>query len=85
MRHLLAAIFGISLASAAFGHEDDAGKGVQKVGKVNFPSSCSPKVQQKVTRGVAMLHSFWWPQGEAAFQEIASEDPSPESIRPLTP
>src|SRR5205823_12238707 len=30
----------------------------------------------KVTRGVAMLHSFWWPQAEATFQEIATEDPN---------
>ena len=61
----------------AFAHDDDAGpSSAQKLGKVNFPSSCNPKVQQKVTRGVAMLHSFWWPQGEATFQEIANDDPN---------
>jgi tetratricopeptide (TPR) repeat protein len=69
---LLAALF----ASAAFAHDDDASSGTPKLGTVKFPSSCSPKVQQKVTRGVAMLHSFWWSQGEATFQEIASEDPN---------
>src|SRR5258706_10771008 len=69
-------LFTILVASAfavtAFAHQEDAGKG--QLGKVNFPSSCSAKVQQKVTRGVAMLHSFWWPQAEATFQEIATED-----------
>jgi hypothetical protein len=25
---------------------------------------------------VAMLHSFWWPEGERTFQEIAAEDPA---------
>ncbi len=67
---LVAAFFAVS----AFAHEEDAGKG--QLGKVNFPSSCSPKVQPKVTRGVAMLHSFWWPQAESTFQEIANEDPN---------
>src|SRR5438046_10508897 len=67
-------IIGIVASAFAFAHDEDAGKG--QIGKVNFPSSCSPKVQQKVTRGVAMLHSFWWPQAEATFQEIATEDPN---------
>src|SRR5436190_2631490 len=71
---LLAILVASAFSVTAFAHEEDAGKG--KLGKVNFPSSCSPKVQQKVTRGVAMLHSFWWPQAEATFQEIANEDPN---------
>src|SRR5438270_11557696 len=61
-------------AASAFAHDEDAGK--SQLGKVNFPSSCSPKVQQKVTRGVAMLHSFWWPEAERTFQEIGNEDPN---------
>lgn len=75
MRHLIAIVAAVFTASA-LAHDDDASQSVQKLGKVNFPSSCSPKVQQKVTRGVAMLHSFWWSQGEATFQEIANEDPN---------
>jgi tetratricopeptide (TPR) repeat protein len=72
-RHLIVA--GAALfAASAFAHDEDAGKG--QLGKVNFPSSCSPKVQAKVTRGVAMLHSFWFPAAEAEFQEIANEDPN---------
>jgi hypothetical protein len=69
---MLAALF----TSAALAHDDDASAGGQQLGKVNFPSSCSAKVQPKVTRGVAMLHSFWWSAGESTFQEIATEDPS---------
>jgi tetratricopeptide (TPR) repeat protein len=67
---LVAALFAVN----ALAHDEDARKG--QLGKVKFPSSCSPKVQDKVTRGVAMLHSFWWPAGERTFQEIASEDPN---------
>ena len=69
---ITAAVFAVN----ALAHDDDASSSTQKLGKVNFPSSCNPKVQQKVTRGVAMLHSFWWSQGEATFQEIAQEDPN---------
>jgi hypothetical protein len=69
---LVAALF----AANAFAHDDDASSSTQKLGKVNFPSSCNPKLQPKVTRGVAMLHSFWWSQGEVTFQEIANEDPN---------
>ena len=72
-QHLIVAI-AVLFAGSAIAHEEDAGKG--KLGKVNFPSSCSPKVQQKVTQGVAMLHSFWWPEAERTFQEIGNEDPN---------
>jgi tetratricopeptide (TPR) repeat protein len=71
------AFLAVFIAGGAFAHDDDAKPGgSQQLGKVNFANSCSPKVQQKVQRGVAMLHSFWWPAGESAFQEIAAEDPS---------
>jgi tetratricopeptide (TPR) repeat protein len=66
-----------AFAAVAFSHEDNnAAAAGGKLGKVNFQNSCSPKVQQKLQRGVAMLHSFWWPAGEQAFQEIAAEDPN---------
>jgi tetratricopeptide (TPR) repeat protein len=62
--------------SAAYPHDEDAKDGVQQLGKVSFPNSCSPKVQQKFQRGVAMLHSFWYTAAEQTFQEVAGEDPS---------
>src|SRR5882672_6796146 len=75
MRHPFVAAVAALFTVSAFAHDDDASSSAQKLGKVNFPSSCNPKVQPKVTRGVAMLHSFWFPAGEAVFQEIAAEDP----------
>ena len=62
------------LTASAFAHDEDAGKG--QLGRVKFANSCSPKVQEKVQRGVAMLHSFWFPAAEAVFQEVAAEDPN---------
>ena len=62
--------------SAAYPHDDDAKAAAQQLGKVKFPNSRSPKVQQKLQRGVAMLHSFWYTAAEQTFQEVAGEDPS---------
>jgi predicted Zn-dependent protease len=46
------------------------------LGKVSFPTSCDRKVQPQFDRAVAMLHSFWFVQGEKAFREILERDPS---------
>src|SRR6185503_884514 len=47
-----------------------------KLGKVEFPNSCSPAVQEKLLRGVAMLHSFYYSATQKAFNDVAAEDPS---------
>jgi predicted Zn-dependent protease len=50
--------------------------GAEKLGKVSFPTSCDRKVQPQFDRAVAMLHSFWFQQGEKAFREVLERDPS---------
>ena len=47
----------------------------EKLGNVSFPTSCDPKVQTRFNRAVAMLHSFWFQQGETAFREVLKSDP----------
>uniref|UniRef100_UPI00397DFCDD hypothetical protein n=1 Tax=Salmonella sp. SAL4434 TaxID=3159889 RepID=UPI00397DFCDD len=42
----------------------------EQLGKVSFATSCDRKVQTQFDRAVAMLHSFWFVQGEKAFREI---------------
>jgi tetratricopeptide (TPR) repeat protein len=46
----------------------------EQLGTVHFPVSCSPSVQKPFERGVALLHSFWYEQAEATFQQIAKDD-----------
>jgi hypothetical protein len=46
----------------------------EKLGKVHFAVSCLPATQPQFDRAVAMLHSFWYPQGFNAFAEIAKSD-----------
>jgi len=36
----------------------------EQLGKVSFPTSCDRKLQPQFDRAVAMLHSFWFQQGE---------------------
>jgi tetratricopeptide (TPR) repeat protein len=48
----------------------------EKLGKVSFATSCDRKVQSQFDRAVAMLHSFWFQQGEKAFREVLELDPS---------
>src|SRR5262245_11195159 len=48
----------------------------EQLGQVVFPVSCNPEAQQRFTRAVAGLHSFWWEQGQAAFQAVADADSS---------
>jgi tetratricopeptide (TPR) repeat protein len=48
----------------------------EKLGRVSFSTSCDHKVQAQFERAVAMLHSFWFQQGEKAFREVLERDPS---------
>jgi tetratricopeptide (TPR) repeat protein len=47
----------------------------EKLGKVSFPISCKPLVQEQFDRGVALLHSFAYAPAEKAFQGVAELDP----------
>jgi tetratricopeptide (TPR) repeat protein len=45
------------------------------VGTVKFPTSCDPALQGKFERGVALLHSFFYPEARRVFTEVARQDP----------
>src|SRR5690242_7878316 len=47
----------------------------EALGRVSFPSSCTPEAQKTVEHGVALLHSFQYQQVEQAFGEAARQDP----------
>ena len=49
---------------------------LEKLGKVSFQTSCSPQAHATFTRGLTLLHSFEYPQAEAAFNEAATTDPT---------
>lgn len=47
-----------------------------KLGQVNFQTSCTPEAQAHFTRGVAMLHSFWLDAAVKEFEETVRLDPT---------
>src|SRR5438552_10287626 len=63
-----ASVIVLALALPSLAQED-------KLGKVNFPTSCDPKVQAQFERGVAMLHSFWFVTARKAFETVLQQDP----------
>ncbi len=67
--HLAAPLIALSLAAAGAAFAQP----VDRLGKVDFPNSCSLAVQEKFLRGVAMLHSFFYSAAERAFEEVAGE------------
>ena len=48
---------------------------LSKVGTVQFPTSCDPKVQDEFARGVALLHSFFYDEARRIFTAVAEKDP----------
>jgi len=47
----------------------------QGLGRVHFEISCTPEAQEKFDRGLAMVHSFFYPDSVRAFTEAAAADP----------
>ena len=47
----------------------------EKLGRVNFATSCTKPAQQKFNRAVALLHSFWYDEAEKAFNDVTQTDP----------
>ena len=71
-RILLTLLFIVPFSSAQETHDHPA---PEKLGKVSFPTSCAPAVQEQFERGVALLHSFAYTAAESAFQGVADQDP----------
>ena len=77
---ILSTLCTVLATQGALAHDGDvgqaAGRPPEQLGKVNFPTSCDPQVQAQFERGVALLHSFWFPEGRKAFLEVLAADPS---------
>ena len=65
----VAAATGILLAQPAFAQSE------QKLGKVNFETSCKPEAQKHFNRAMLYQHSFWYRASQQAFQEVLKSDP----------
>ena len=64
-------MFTIALLTSAFATATWA----QELGRVHFQTSCTPQAQEKFDRGLALVHSFFYPDSVQAFTEAAAADP----------
>jgi len=63
---------------AAAQHEHHPAGSPDEVGSdhVRFETSCAAATAAEFNRGVALLHSFWFPQAAAAFEGVLKADPA---------
>src|SRR6266849_727482 len=71
---IIAALAALSLAGAASGQS--ALKAPEQLGRISFANSCASAAQPSFERAVALLHSFWWQEGEKTFREVLERDPN---------
>jgi hypothetical protein len=45
-----------------------------RLGRVTFPVSCTPEARGRFEHAMAVLHSFWWEEGERAFAAVLDAD-----------
>jgi tetratricopeptide (TPR) repeat protein len=69
-------LFVLSIASTTAAWAQTPAKPPGQLGKVSFANSCAPAAQASFERAVALLHSFWWREGEKAFREVLERDPN---------
>jgi tetratricopeptide (TPR) repeat protein len=74
MRFWLALPLALVLCCAVAAQEAHDHGVPEQLGKVSFPTSCSPAVQPEFERAVALLHSFAYSAAETAFREVARKD-----------
>ena len=72
-RWLLPALLPAQLLSAQ--DPSHHGSDPERLGRVEFPVSCTPEAQQRFGRAMALLHSFWWDAAARAFEEVSAADP----------
>ena len=64
-------------APAAIAQDADAHHhGVGRLGRVSFPVSCTAEAGRRFEQAMAVLHSFWWEEGERAFGAVLEADPT---------
>ena len=73
---LISLVSGGGQGAPAMQHPHETGQPPQRLGDVEFRTSCSPALQADFNRAVALLHSFWFNASASAFTSIAEKDPS---------
>jgi hypothetical protein len=65
----------LTLAASCLAQEHQHGNG-EKLGTVQFATSCNATAQKEFSRAVALLHSFQFSRAIEGFNEALGEDPT---------
>jgi len=76
MRTVIGALLVVGLTTLTAGPIWAQGRTADRLGTVRFETSCSPAVQSRFDRAVALLHSFHLDAAVGAFTEVAAADPT---------
>jgi tetratricopeptide (TPR) repeat protein len=52
-----------------------AAPAAERLGTVDFPSTCQSALHASINRGVALLHDFWYDEAERQFETIVKREP----------
>jgi len=67
----------LAVVPAAMAQEADPhDHGLGQLGRVSFSVSCIPEAHRRFERAMAVLHSFWWEEGDRAFAAALEADSS---------
>ena len=76
----LGALLALALVTAsplpAQQHDHAQDHGLGKLGRVVFPVSCTAEARGRFEHAMAVLHSFWWEEGDNAFNAVLAADSS---------
>jgi hypothetical protein len=72
---LMAGAFALAAAYVPTAALAQSGQRTEELGRVSFKTSCNAEAQEKFNRGVALVHSFFFPETVRAFTEAAQADP----------
>jgi tetratricopeptide (TPR) repeat protein len=72
----LAALIGVLTATGAEVSAVPAPGDLRSAGTVDFPVSCAPGARPEFSRGVALLHSFFYEEARRIFTSVAEQDPN---------
>ena len=68
------AVIAAFLLTPPLAAQHEHGRSVEQLGRVVFPISCNAAAQKAFEHAMTLLHSFWWEEGQAAFQAVARDD-----------
>jgi hypothetical protein len=69
-----ASLIHVAILLAVLPHAAQAQEPTGGIGTVTFPVSCNAEAQTRMSRAVAMLHSFWFPEARRVFESVLEAD-----------